>query len=121
MRRALVWGFLGSQALVGVSLTIALLSGQEDAWEVLAPLLTIAALLLLYAFISGRRAASTDRLGGMVAHDTAQETTKRLNERYDRLHKMRVFGQQFRFSIQLVLTSLFLGLSAWVIYMVLPQ
>ena len=121
MLRALVWGFLTSQALVGLALTVGLLSEEQDPIAIVTPLIMIGGVLLLYAFISGRRAASADRLGGPVSYSMAQETTKTLNERYDRFHKAKEFGEQFSFSLQLVITSIFLGLSAWLVHTLLSS
>jgi len=116
MSNSIVRSFLVAQALVGVVLTILWLAGQWESRFMAVLLFGIGTFLLICAFIPGTWIRTPDRLEGSTARQESKE-----NRLSTSPSKQRGFAGRNKFSIELILTGIFVFITALLLQYVAPM
>ena len=115
MSNSIVRSFLVAQALVGVVLTILWLAGQWESRFMASPLFGISAVLLLCAFLPNTWIRTFNQPEHAAIYQRSEEDHPSAN-----LHQSKRFAGWNRFSIDFILTSAFISITALLLHYVAP-
>ena len=116
MRKSIVRSFLVAQALIGVALTTLWLAGEWESRFMAALLFRLGAFLLICAFIPGTWIRTPDRLKDPMTREISNQDLP--STRPTGKSKFAVWN---RFSIELILTSVFVFITALLLRYVAPM
>lgn len=116
MRKSITRSFLVAEAFVGVVLTILWLVGRWEPRLMVSPLFGISAVLLLCAFLPNTWIRTLNRPEHTAIHQRAEEDHASAN-----LRQPKRFAGWNRFSIDFILTSVFILITALLLHYVAPM
>ena len=116
MRKSITRSFLVAQAFVGVVLTILWLAGRWELRFMTSPLFGISAVLLLCAFLPNTWIRTLNQPEHAAISQRSEEDHPSAN-----LHQSKRFAGWNRFSIDFILTSVFISITALLLHYVAPM
>jgi hypothetical protein len=120
MMRTIARSFLYAEAIAGVVLTLAWLSGETDLMVFTAPLFSLGSILVLYAFLSGSWVRAPSRLEGPLAVENAARQMHEFGTSKSPLRSLSRLAAQHRISAQWAISGALLLLTGWVLYRFAP-
>jgi hypothetical protein len=106
--RTIFESFVVAEAIVGIALTLAIACGENDSSSLSAPLFSIGAILILYAFISGSWVRVPGRLDAPGMVENTERAIEAEQARPPRRVRLSRIADHHRISMQWALSGVLL-------------
>jgi len=113
--RTVVRSIVIAEAIVGCTLTLAILFGERDPSGASAPLLSIGAILVLYSLVSGSWVRVPGRIEGPGMVENARRQLDADRTRAPRWVRLSRMADRHRIAVQWGLTGLLLLGTGWLL------